>query len=675
MLQLIDDWCMRFVPKGLEDDDHRRARLIVYFSFFLAGTGFAYASFYMMLGMTWAAIGAFMASAMMPGTPFFLRATGRINASGHWVAFTAWFVLVEITWFTGALHAPGLGWFGVVPITALMLTGRVGGIVWTALSVGVTPAYFAIDLVVGSPANTTPAAWQDALTMVVLSGLIAVIGWLTSIYESNKDKMLAVVSDARDAASNAHAEARLVLDNVQEALMTFDLDGKRVGDASKAAHALFPNSQGDTVWEVFGDDNPTHGEWMQLGWEGLADGFLPVEVTLAQLPERYVGPEQVLSLRYVPIVDDNDAHAEVQRVMMVAADITDQVAAEAEQGRKQEQLEAFRWVMRDREFFESFLHEAKVRFDVVVDDTQTMTLRKRELHTLKGNAGLFGFKRLAAACHDLESALEETDADHISAEVLAPFTAQWDDLQELVEPLTGGGSNDDKTLVVQRDDHARLIDGLRDAVDHHVLLADVEKWLWIPTSLYLERLVEQTRALAVRLERQPPTFTVNDDGTLLPPQKWETFFSSAVHLVRNAMDHGLESPDERSSAGKDAYGHLKFAVQRLSDTIVVTVADDGRGIDWDKVRAKAETMGLDTDNLEAVLFADGMSTADEVSETSGRGVGMSAVLAAAEELGGRVEVNTTPGQGTQFSFVFPAQAAHVANDDDEGHVVRASQSA
>ena len=180
-------------------------------------------------------------------------------------------------------------------------------------------------------------------------------------------------------------------------------------------------------------------------------------------------------------------------------------------------------------------------------------------------------------------------------------------------------------------------------------------WGREPVHPRLERLGRQARTLARRLGKPEPEVVVQDRAVRLDAAPWPAFWAALVHVVRNAVDHGLESGSERLLASKREAGKLWIGAERDDDRIVITVRDDGRGVDWEKVRAKALKLAMpaesEKDLLEA-LFSDGLSTRDEVSMTSGRGVGLSAVKQAVLELGGKIEVDTLLGQGTTFRFTF-----------------------
>jgi two-component system chemotaxis sensor kinase CheA len=139
-----------------------------------------------------------------------------------------------------------------------------------------------------------------------------------------------------------------------------------------------------------------------------------------------------------------------------------------------------------------------------------------------------------------------------------------------------------------------------------------------------------------------------------------------IHLVRNSVDHGLEPPDQREQAGKPRAGTVALAAQHRGNSIVITVHDDGRGIDCERVRRKAVTNGLLGDaesrrlpehQIIQFIWHPGLSTAETVTDISGRGVGMDIVKSRIENLNGTVDVRTEPGQGTTFTIRLPLTLA------------------
>ena len=142
-----------------------------------------------------------------------------------------------------------------------------------------------------------------------------------------------------------------------------------------------------------------------------------------------------------------------------------------------------------------------------------------------------------------------------------------------------------------------------------------------------------------------------------------------MHLVRNALDHGLEPPDERLAAGKPEIGVLEIAARHAGGSVVIEVSDDGRGIDAAAVARKGVKLGLIDEDAAAtidmrgaveLLFSPGFSMAEELSDISGRGVGMDVVRTKIRELGGEVVLDSTPGTGTTAQIRLPLTLAIVS---------------
>ncbi|WP_428425944.1 chemotaxis protein CheA [Pararhizobium sp.] len=137
-----------------------------------------------------------------------------------------------------------------------------------------------------------------------------------------------------------------------------------------------------------------------------------------------------------------------------------------------------------------------------------------------------------------------------------------------------------------------------------------------------------------------------------------------VHLVRNSIDHGLETPEERRAAGKDEAGKIMLSARQAGGEVIITIKDDGRGINRERVRAKAESSGLiqpgavlsDQDLLQ-LIFAPGFSTAAQVTNLSGRGVGMDVVKKTVETLRGAIDITSHAGQGSDVSLRIPLTLA------------------
>ncbi|WP_248907540.1 chemotaxis protein CheA [Halocatena marina] len=187
----------------------------------------------------------------------------------------------------------------------------------------------------------------------------------------------------------------------------------------------------------------------------------------------------------------------------------------------------------------------------------------------------------------------------------------------------------------------------------------------MPLSSSVDGLPRVARDIA-RDQGKRISFDIEGEDVKLDRSVAERIGEPLVHLVRNAADHGIESPDERKSAGKPAEGQIELRAERVRDGAVIEVTDDGRGIDPDAVLTKgvedgvitqAEAETLDEEDAYDLLFHHGLSTSEEITSVSGRGVGMDIVSRVCSDLDGTVEVESEPGEGTTVRLRLPVTVA------------------
>jgi len=184
----------------------------------------------------------------------------------------------------------------------------------------------------------------------------------------------------------------------------------------------------------------------------------------------------------------------------------------------------------------------------------------------------------------------------------------------------------------------------------------------LPVDAVFRRFPRLVRDLSARLGKQVRLRTVGE-GTELDKGLIERIADPLVHLVRNSIDHGLEMPDVRAQAGKDETGTITLAASHQGGHIVIEVSDDGRGLNRDRILAKAHERGLavpenPTDaQVWDLIFQPGFSTAEQVTDLSGRGVGMDVVRRNIQALGGEVQLESATGQGTRVVIRLPLTLA------------------
>jgi two-component system chemotaxis sensor kinase CheA len=184
----------------------------------------------------------------------------------------------------------------------------------------------------------------------------------------------------------------------------------------------------------------------------------------------------------------------------------------------------------------------------------------------------------------------------------------------------------------------------------------------VPISFILGRFPRVVRETATKLGKQVE-LRLSGEETELDKTIVERIVDPLTHLVRNAVDHGIEPPEERIAAGKPAQGRLELIASHRSGNIVIEVIDDGRGLDRRKLIAKARRNGIeiadDAPDKEVwdLIFAPGFSTASQVTEISGRGVGMDVVRRNVAELGGNITIDSEPGAGMRVTINLPLTLA------------------
>ncbi|OHV12360.1 chemotaxis protein CheA [Kushneria phosphatilytica] len=211
--------------------------------------------------------------------------------------------------------------------------------------------------------------------------------------------------------------------------------------------------------------------------------------------------------------------------------------------------------------------------------------------------------------------------------------------------------------------HGKLMSGMnqlqRNARD---LQESVMSVRMMPMDYVFSRFPRLVRDLAAKLGKEVELETVGK-STELDKSLIERIIDPLTHLVRNSLDHGIESPEKRVAAGKPKAGKLTLAAQHQGGNILIEISDDGAGLNRERILAKAAQNGLSVsesmsdDDVWQLIFAPGFSTADQVTDVSGRGVGMDVVKRNIQQMGGHVDILSNPGQGTSIRIVLPLTLA------------------
>lgn len=438
------------------------------------------------------------------------------------------------------------------------------------------------------------------------------------------------------AIRNLHA--RLVLDNVAEGVFTIDCEGRFVGAPSAALVRWFGEpTPHDTFHHYFAARAPEFAARAHCAWSQVVDDVFPIDVALAQIPAGFEDGPRAYTLTFQPI----DSGAE-RCFLVVVADVTAERQRVQMQEEGREHFALFQHMLRDRAGLRDFMRETEAGIGRLLGGSADLVEFAREVHTLKGNALSLGLESVGRLCHELEEGLDR-DREVPTQRELAPLAQRWARL-----------TADAQRILAERKDGAELSSAQVARLEAAVLRAGDEDLATFVRSLAprelhakLQGLARQAERVAERLGKRVEIET-DVDAAYFDVSHLTELWPVLVHAVRNALDHGIEAPELRARAGKPAAGKLWVRAREESGALWIEIEDDGRGID-----RSAFGRSVADDELLDLLCSDGFSTAETVTDTSGRGVGMGALRHTVERLGGGLQLRSRAGQGTCLRLRVP----------------------
>jgi HPt (histidine-containing phosphotransfer) domain-containing protein len=457
---------------------------------------------------------------------------------------------------------------------------------------------------------------------------------------------------------------RLVLDTVNQGLLRVDHAGIMGDERSAIVDRWFGPAQPGTrfVDHIAGLD-PGFAAAFRVGHDQWCEDVMPAELCLEQMPRRLcIGPRQ-LSISYLPVTE---AGRNSLGLLLVLDDVTEHLQLLQHEAEQRELLAVSQGFARDRAEQARFFAEVTAQLQQVAAPALDPVTHRRILHTLKGNASVVGFGVMAQLCHAAESALEgpesgepgSLEASRVAvATALAALRARWQLLTAALHEL--GGDRDPEVIELRRSDLATLGDEIAGGLSAPHIIHRLWTLQGEPVARPLGRLARHARTLAQRLGKGDLRIDIDAGDIRLDAQRWGPLWAEIVHVVNNAIDHGIESVAERQATNKSERPRLRLAAFIVDVGFIIEIEDDGRGIDWEAIGRKAQARGLPAQtsgDLTAALLSAGVSSRDQVSLISGRGVGMSAVHARTRALAGEITVSSQRGQGTCWRLTFPIAA-------------------
>ncbi|MCO7223731.1 GAF domain-containing protein [Pleionea sp. CnH1-48] len=378
------------------------------------------------------------------------------------------------------------------------------------------------------------------------------------------------------------------------------------------------------------------------------------------------GRVKILDFDWDPIILDGD----IDKIMVTVRDVTELKALQKEAEAQKRDLEIIGQILavgqeKMAEFLSSgfnFINECR---DLITNtaekDLDVIATLFRNMHTIKGNARTYNFAYITNSVHEVETTYDELrkqeDKEWQQEQLLEELLTAEKDIEyyrdvareKLGYDESGGGSVLDSEQVKNILEKIKALD--TQALDAPVKeVVDKTYQLFIsgdakPIGNVIDGVIQSVDSLAKELEKTPPKVNISDAGLLIKKDFYNMMNNIFMHVFRNAMDHGIESNNERKEKGKPEQGSIFLETELNSSMATFKIYDDGRGLAISKLFSKAVNDGLYEEGnkpadleIANLIFASGFSTAEEVTEVSGRGVGMDAVRQFLIEEGGNIEV-------------------------------------
>lgn len=381
----------------------------------------------------------------------------------------------------------------------------------------------------------------------------------------------------------------------------------------------------------------------------------------------------IIELEFKPI---RNSLSELISIVMVATDKTETYAARLDADRMMAHAQMVSAILKDKNQFISFLKYARNAIRSIIEDYRKLTTNceniqylKFQLHTLKGSSATFGFYELQKIVHEAEDSLQDflktgdlpvRFSDQLKG-IEFQFQKAMNDNKDLFESVLSASG---PIREIELDSLVQFKESLF-VKDKNTLIENFEKkFIQLPAEKVFSRFDSVLKETSSKLKVQKPILLIDSDGTRLIPEGMEDLLESFSHIFRNFVFHGLETNAERINSGKPLAGTIHVTVEtELSKNqkfLKIQIQDDGRGVDPEIIKQKIiesgdekKALSLDKSQLINYIFESEFSTAKEISNLAGRGVGLSAVKNEVINLGGTIEAESHTGEGLTFTILIP----------------------
>tara|TARA_B110001454_G_scaffold219202_1_gene251948 strand:+ start:27950 stop:29872 length:1923 start_codon:yes stop_codon:yes gene_type:complete len=461
---------------------------------------------------------------------------------------------------------------------------------------------------------------------------------------------------------------KALLDSLNQAFFVFDINGLCAPLYSNACIEILGSApSGQNIWDVL-KIKPTKVDGFRNWLFTVFSEMLPFDDLKPLGPDKIPHDLKTISLDYYPIRSED---GKIEKVVCVGSDVTDLVAAQKQAEHDREKVQSILKMIQNKKELRMFLLETKNQLQTLNSEFALLKTNPahnrdsilRVLHTIKGGAATFSYNTLKEVTHELEEKMQPSEAatslDESILQLKQKIESESKNITSFYKEVFGElNTHDDENVVFNQLEIQSLlsfqkIEDIKRFLEEKVYFQPVKNLV-----SQFPIVIEKTAQL---LEKSIYPLVVKNENTLIPHKVFDSFFNSFIHVIRNSVDHGIEAPNIRTNFGKDKKGLLSIEfsiIEKNQKILQIKYRDDGQGVNASRIRAKLIQKKIPHSHLsdsEVILyiFNPSFTTRDNVTETSGRGVGLDAVKYEVDQLGGTIQINTEVSKYTEFIFQLP----------------------
>lgn len=495
-----------------------------------------------------------------------------------------------------------------------------------------------------------------------------------SRYSENLEKM---VSERTKELTKLNTTLRALLDSLDQGFFIFDRQGKCLPVYSKSCVNLLGHPPNKLFfWEAIRADKSAYVQ-IEKWINNLFLQTLPFKDLISLGPDKVQGIEdKSVSLNFYPV---NDLQNELEAVVVVATNKTELEAAEKAAERERAYSQMVVNVVRRKKEIIRFIFDVQKLLDELNGAIAShykfqMQTALRCLHTIKGGATTFAIYDLAQSCHNTEQLLLEIQRDGLAKDGLSILQGHYNKIRYEFQSFLKGNEvllgneviHGKRSVEVPLETLTGFLRVLRQENHLNEEIKRFEKDIfYVPIKQFLEGFEETSQALAMKLGKKLKPMIIEGGDTLIHREHYSELFTTLIHQLNNVVDHGIENPVLRRFHHKEESGQISIKVRLESDdsflsgsTLVLQIIDDGQGLDPRKIRERMAGRGINSealtdDEVLQYIFKGNLSTKDQATQISGRGIGMEAIMHTTLDLGGTAKIESIPLKGTILTIKVP----------------------